>query len=40
VSDLTHYVFQSVWHVAAPMPDIIDVLNDLESYPAWWPEIR
>jgi hypothetical protein len=40
VSDLTHYVFRSVWQVQADVEDVIAVLNDLESYPAWWPEIR
>jgi hypothetical protein len=40
VSSLTHYVFRSVWHVQAPSADVTAVLNDLESYPAWWPEIR
>jgi hypothetical protein len=37
---LTHYVFQSIWHVRAPLADLMPVLDDLESYPAWWPEIR
>ena len=37
---LTHYVFRSVWHVAAAPADVEPVLRDLESYPAWWPEIR
>jgi hypothetical protein len=40
VSNLTHYVFRSVWQVQAPLADLIPVLNDIESYPAWWPEIR
>ena len=40
MSSLTHYVFQSVWHVQASSADVIPVLNDLESYPMWWPEIR
>jgi hypothetical protein len=40
VSSLTHYVFRSVWHVQAPAADLTSVLNDLESYPSWWPEIR
>ena len=40
MSDLTHYVFRSVWQVQADVDDVIAVLNDLESYPAWWPEIR
>jgi len=40
VSNLTHYVFQSVWHIQAPLNDVTGVLKDLESYPAWWPEIQ
>ncbi|HUR18625.1 MAG TPA: SRPBCC family protein [Acidimicrobiales bacterium] len=40
MSKLTHYVFRSVWEVQARRADVISVLNDLESYPAWWPEIR
>ena len=40
MSKLTHYVFRSVWHVRAPRPDLMAVLNDLQSYPAWWPEMR
>ena len=40
MSDLTHYVFRSVWHVEAPVTDVLSVLDDLESYPAWWPEMR
>ena len=37
---LTHYVFRSIWSVPAPMVDVMPVLDDLESYPAWWPEMR
>jgi hypothetical protein len=37
---LNHYVFRSVWQVQAPPGDVVAVLNDLESYPVWWPEIR
>ena len=40
VSGLTHYVFRSVWHIPASMADVVPVLEDLGSYPAWWPEIR
>ena len=40
MSQLTHYVFQSIWHVDAPKADLLEVLDDLRSYPAWWPEIR
>ena len=40
MADLTHYVFRSVWHVQAPLDQVVPVLEDLESYPAWWPEIH
>ena len=40
MTDFTHYVFQSVWHVDAPFEDVYTVLSDVPSYPAWWPEIR
>lgn len=40
MSRLTHYVFRSVWHVAAARDELMPVLDDLESYPAWWPEIH
>jgi hypothetical protein len=37
---LTHYVFRSIWRVPARPADVMSVLNDLETYPAWWPEMR
>ncbi len=37
---LTHYVFRSTWHVTARRAEVMPVLYDLASYPAWWPEIR
>ena len=40
MSNLTHYVFQSIWHIDAPRDDLYAVLADVTSYPAWWPEIR
>ncbi len=40
MSNLTHYVFKSIWHVDAPFEDLYAVLSDVTSYPAWWPEIR
>lgn len=40
MGNLTHYVFQSVWTVEAPFDDLCAVLADVETYPAWWPEIR
>lgn len=40
MSSLTHYVFRTVWHVQAPLTDLMSVLEDLGSHPARWPEIR
>lgn len=40
MAKLTHYVFRSVWHVEASFAPVCAVLLDVESYPAWWPEIR
>jgi hypothetical protein len=40
IPDLTHYVFQSIWSVEASFDDVCAVLADVESYPAWWPEIH
>ena len=33
------YAFTSVWHLAAPVDAVFEVLRDLWSYPVWWPEI-
>ena len=38
--DLNHYHFKSVWHLDAPTSVVFGVLAALETYPAWWPEIR
>ena|SRR5579859_8072398 len=38
--ELNHYAFRSVWRVEAAKTDVFSVLEDLGSYPAWWPEIR
>lgn len=34
------YRFRSRWHVDAPPSAVYDVLNTLESYPRWWPQVR
>lgn len=38
--DLNHYLFRSEWHLDAPAAAVFDVLEAVETYPAWWPEIR
>jgi uncharacterized protein YndB with AHSA1/START domain len=38
--DLNEYHFRSVWQLDAPTAAVFGVLADLETYPAWWPEIR
>jgi len=38
--DLNKYHFRSVWQLDAPTAVVFGVLADLETYPAWWPEIR
>ncbi len=40
MTNFRHYVFQSVWHIDAPLHDLYVVLSDVTAYPAWWPEIR
>lgn len=38
--DLNHYRFRSKWQLDAPAATVFGVLGALETYPAWWPEIR
>lgn len=38
--DLNHYLFRSEWRLAAAPGDVFDVLEDLRTYPNWWPEVR
>jgi hypothetical protein len=33
------YAFRDRWEVAAPVPEVRDVLVDLEHYPRWWPQV-
>ncbi len=37
---LTHYVFRSIWYVPASPADTYAVLEDLTTYPLWWPEVK
>lgn len=34
------YRFQTTWRIEASRSEAFDVLNDIEQYPAWWPEIK
>ncbi|MGW7586028.1 SRPBCC family protein [Kitasatospora sp. NPDC054768] len=38
--DPNHYRFRGVWRLAAPAPAVYAALEDVRSYPLWWPEIR
>jgi hypothetical protein len=40
LSGLRHYRFQSVWDLEAAPEVTYDVLRDIGTYTAWWPEIR
>jgi len=34
------YVFTTDWAVPAPVAEVAAVLDDLERYPEWWPQVR
>jgi Polyketide cyclase / dehydrase and lipid transport len=38
--DFTHYVFRSEWRLPAPPEHVYAVLEDVGTYPAWWPEVK
>jgi Polyketide cyclase / dehydrase and lipid transport len=38
--DLAHYVFRSEWRLSASPDAVYTVLEDLATYPLWWPEVR
>jgi hypothetical protein len=38
--DLNHYRFLSVWRLASPPDEVYRVLEDVDRYPLWWPEVR
>ncbi len=37
---LRDYRFTSYWRVRATVEEAYAALHDLESYPAWWPEVK
>ncbi|MGZ4143809.1 MAG: SRPBCC family protein [Actinomycetota bacterium] len=40
MSSLREYRFVSTWRVRAGVEEAYAALHDLESYPAWWPEVK
>ncbi|MEU6276207.1 SRPBCC family protein [Streptomyces populi] len=38
--DWTHYRFRTVWELPAPPADVYAVLERVEAYPRWWPQVR
>ncbi len=38
--DPNHYRFRGVWRLTAPAPAVYAALEDVRSYPLWWPEVR
>ncbi|MFE4970533.1 SRPBCC family protein [Kitasatospora sp. NPDC056651] len=38
--DPNHYRFRGVWRLAAPASAVYAALEDVRSYPLWWPEVR
>jgi membrane-associated phospholipid phosphatase len=40
VDELNHYRFRSTWTVDQPPEAVYPVLEALEGYPAWWPEVK
>ncbi|MFE2279054.1 SRPBCC family protein [Streptomyces sp. NPDC059454] len=38
--DWNHYRFRSLWTLPAPAPVVHRVLERIEDYPLWWPQVR
>ncbi|MFI9545952.1 SRPBCC family protein [Streptomyces sp. NPDC052016] len=38
--DWTHYRFRSLWPLPAPPAAVYEILERLEDYPRWWPQVR
>ena len=34
------YDFRAFWRLSSPIGHVFAVLEDVESYPAWWPQVR
>lgn len=38
--DRNHYRFRTVWTLSAPAATVYGVLERIEDYPRWWPQVR
>lgn len=38
--DWNHYRFRTLWSVPAPLAEVYAVLERVEDYPRWWPQVR
>lgn len=38
--DWNHHRFRSLWTLSAPAPVVYRVLERIEDYPLWWPQVR
>jgi uncharacterized protein YndB with AHSA1/START domain len=38
--DWSRYRFRSTWHLTAPPDTVYRVLERVEEYPRWWPQVR
>jgi hypothetical protein len=36
---MSRYVFRSEWRLPAGPDDVYSALQDVENYPAWWPQV-
>ncbi|GAA2260961.1 polyketide cyclase [Streptomyces ruber] len=38
--DWNHYRFRSLWALPAPPAPVYEVLERIQDYPRWWPQVR
>ncbi len=37
---MAHYQFVTVWRLQAPIERVFAEIDDVQSWPAWWPSVR
>jgi hypothetical protein len=37
---MANYHFETVWHIAAPLPDVWDAILETEAWPSWWQGVQ